>query len=131
MTIVGWYCRLNQRTPFCTNATAICKNVGLMFVKGIEISHIYSLTGEGIESYEPAILDIIHDKMTQCRCYNSVQIHKLIELDVKVGVYAFGLWFKIKLIKSLLFKILFKSSFEPDGIFEILVHLRCCKCILT
>nr|CAB3264793.1 phosphoribosylformylglycinamidine synthase-like [Phallusia mammillata] len=59
--------RLNQRTPFCTNATSICKNIGLVAVKGIEQSWRYKFVGEGVEAFETEVLDIVHDQMTQCR----------------------------------------------------------------
>ena len=61
--------RLNQKTPFCTNALSICKAIGLGAVKGIEISwrYLIVLNSPWSDDQVSAVVDCLHDPMTQCR----------------------------------------------------------------
>ena len=64
-----FYYRLNQKTPFNSNATSICHNIGLMEVDGIEASFRYKIVSEYLLTADVTdkIIEQLHDKMTQCR----------------------------------------------------------------
>ncbi|XP_015603817.1 phosphoribosylformylglycinamidine synthase [Cephus cinctus] len=67
--------RLNFSTAFSSNAVSICKSVELGKVKRVEVStrYLIQLNGTFTASLEKSIVDVLHDKMTQCRYIEPIQ----------------------------------------------------------
>ncbi|XP_076826117.1 phosphoribosylformylglycinamidine synthase-like [Clavelina lepadiformis] len=67
--------RLSQKTPFNTNATCICHNIGLNVIDGIEASQRYFIKFGSMFNHEDeeSIVNCLHDPMTQCRYYNPLK----------------------------------------------------------
>ncbi|CAG2218219.1 PFAS [Mytilus edulis] len=63
--------RLNFSTPFSTNAVSMCKSAGLKMVTRVEYSTRYFLQFESTfdlnADSESAIVNTLHDRMTECR----------------------------------------------------------------
>jgi len=112
--------RLNQRTPFCTNALSICRNVGLLMVEGIEVSHRYRVSCVDLKKHESEIVELLHDRMTQCRWEQllwllpthfswqtlffsvTVELYKMLEESYSVSQWKYAYAYSGHMIKMLI-----------------------------
>ena len=83
--------RLNQKTPFCTNALSICKTIDFWKIKGIEVSwrYLVTLSTEWKPSMIDNVVNLLHDPMTQRRYYkplNTLQEKFVIDNWFKIDV---------------------------------------------
>ncbi|CAD7086107.1 unnamed protein product [Hermetia illucens] len=59
--------RFNFSTPFSTNCVNICQNILLKEVRRVEVSTKYYITFSEVPASFDAIVDVLGDKMTECR----------------------------------------------------------------
>nr|XP_003704098.1 PREDICTED: phosphoribosylformylglycinamidine synthase [Megachile rotundata] len=67
--------RLNFSTAFSSNAVSICKSVHLHKITRIEVTTRYCIKHNGVidKNVENAIIDALHDRMTQCRYLKPIE----------------------------------------------------------
>lgn len=67
--------RLNFSTAFSSNVISICKSIELHKITRVEISTRYCIVHDGTldKITESKIVDVLHDKMTQCRYVTPIE----------------------------------------------------------
>ncbi|XP_076163080.1 phosphoribosylformylglycinamidine synthase [Ptiloglossa arizonensis] len=67
--------RLNFSTAFSSNAVSICKSVNIYKITRIEVATRYCIKYNGLieKEVENAIINILHDKMTECRYIKPIE----------------------------------------------------------